>query len=70
MLEERWCRPVTNIDNTLSNNEELLERQCALVKVLGLNHGDDDMKLKESMLEMDIRDNKMAAKMGIHKQQI
>ena len=62
--------PVTNIDNMVTTNGELLERQCKLVKELGLNYGDDDMKLNESMLDMDNRDNRMAAKMGIHKQKI
>ena len=54
----------------MTTNGELLERQCKLVKELGLNYGDDDMKLNESMLDMDNRDNRMAAKMGIHKQKI
>ena len=43
--------------------------QCALVRELGLTYGEDVSKVKELMIDMDIRDNKVAAEMGIKHQQ-
>lgn len=48
---------------------EDLEKQCALVRELGLTYGEDVSKVKELMIDMDIRDNKVAAEMGIKHQQ-
>lgn len=49
---------------------EDLEKQCALVRELGLTYGEDVSKVKELMIDMDIRDNKVAAEMGIKHQHI
>ena len=57
-------------DCTSSGLAEEVERQYALVKDLGLTHGGDASKVQELMKDMDTRDNKMAAEMGIKHQQI
>ena len=42
-----------------------LETQYALVKQMGLTHEDDSFRVRQMMLDMDNRDNKAAAEMGI-----
>jgi len=46
-----------------------IEKQCDLVKEMGLTYGEDSKKVKELMLDMDNRDNMEAAEMGIKKHQ-
>ena len=48
---------------------DTIENQCALVKDMGLTHGEDTQKVKGMMLEMEKRDNKVAAEMGIKNHQ-
>lgn len=43
-----------------------LETQYALVKQMGLTHEDDSSRVRQMMLDMDNRDNKVAAEMGIN----
>ena len=45
-----------------------IEKQCALVREMGLSFGRDDKDIKEIMLDMDNRDNMVAAEMEINKQ--
>ena len=53
-------------DNSLGQvNHDILEKQCALVKEMGLTHGEDSQKTQGMMLDMEKRDNKVAAEMGI-----
>ena len=52
-------------DNSLGQvNHDILEKQCALVKEMGLTHGEDSQKTQGMMLDMEKRDNKVAAEMG------
>ena len=48
-----------------SNPHIILERQCALIEEMGLTHGEDNMKIRELMSEMEKRDTKLAVEMGI-----
>jgi len=55
-------------DNSLGQvnkyNHNILEKQYALVKDMGLTHGEDSQKVKGMMLDMEKRDNNVAAEMG------
>ena len=42
-----------------------LENQYALVKQMGLTHEEDSLNVRQMMLDMEDRDNKAAAEMGI-----
>jgi len=58
--------PKTNCMPTIQGDK--IEKQCALVREMGLSFGGDDMKIKEIMLDMDKRDNMVTTEMGIKKQ--
>ena len=53
-------------DNSLGQlSSHTLENQYALVKQMGLTHGEDSLQVRRMMLDMENRDNKMATEMGI-----
>jgi len=60
---------VSKTDLLSSLQGDPIEKQCALVKEMGLTYGEDSKKVKGLMLDMDNRDNKVAAEMGIKKHQ-
>ncbi|KAH1194450.1 putative ribonuclease H protein [Glycine max] len=44
-------------------NPYILEKQCVLLAEMGLTHGEDSMKIRELMSEMEKRDTKLATEM-------
>ena len=55
-----------NQDNCFGqSNPHILGRQCALIEEIGMTHGEDSMKLRELMSDMEKRDTKLAVEMGI-----
>jgi len=58
-----------NIGQVNNNKHAILEKQCALVKDMGLTHGEDTQKVKGMMIEMEKRDNNVAVEMGIKNHQ-
>ena len=60
----------TKQDNCFGQpNPNILERQCASEEEMGLTHGEDSMKLREMMSDMEKRDTKLAVEMGIKQAQ-
>lgn len=55
-------------DRMPSTQGDNIEQQCALVRDLGLSFEGDEIQFKELMLDMENRDNMVAAEMGCKKQ--
>jgi len=62
--------PASKTDPLPSLHEDSIEMQCALLKEMGLTYGEDDNKVKGLLLDMENKDNMMAAEKGIKIQQL
>ena len=62
--------PASKTDPLPSLHEDSIELQCALLKEMGLTYGEDDNKVKGLLLDMENKDNTMAAEKGIKIQQL
>ena len=62
--------PASKTDPLPSLHEDSIELQYALFKEMGLTYGEDDNKVKGLLLDMENKDNMMAAEKGIKIQQL
>ena len=46
--------------------QDIIDKQCALLKEMGLTHGEDIQQVMGMMLDMEKRDNNVAAEKGIN----
>lgn len=56
--------PASKSDPLPSLHEDTIELQCALLKEMGLSYGEDDNRVKGLLLDMENKDDMMAAEKG------